>query len=82
LSIILLQTGFGLDGRGSIISRGKRFFSISKSLGPLWLPGALSPGVKLGGGLELITHLHLVSRSKMVELYLYSSTCLHGIAFN
>jgi hypothetical protein len=33
----------------------------------------LSPGVKL------TTHLHLVPRSRMVELYLHSPICLHGV---
>jgi hypothetical protein len=31
-----------------------------------WVPGAVSPGIKL------TTHFHLVPRSKMVELYLHS----------
>jgi hypothetical protein len=55
-------TGYGLDGRGSIPGRSKRFFSIPQrsdlALGPTqpliqWAPGAF-PGVKL------TTHLHLV----------------------
>jgi hypothetical protein len=38
-----------------------------------WLPGFLSPGVKL------TTNLHLVLRSRMVELYLHSPIRLHSI---
>jgi hypothetical protein len=30
----------------------------------------------------LTTHLHLVLRSRMVELYLHSPTCFHGIVLN
>jgi hypothetical protein len=33
-------------------------------------------------GVKLTTHLPLVQRTKMVELYLYSPICLHGIALN
>jgi hypothetical protein len=50
-----VATGYGLDGRGSIPSRGKIFLlSTSSSLGPTqpptqWVPGALSPGVKRPG---------------------------------
>jgi hypothetical protein len=32
----------------------------------------------LFAGLKLATHLHLVTSSRMVELYLHSPTCLHG----
>jgi hypothetical protein len=31
---------------------------------------------------ELTTDLHLVSRSRKVELYLHSRICLHGIMLN
>jgi hypothetical protein len=30
-------------------------------------------------GLEAITHLHLMPRSRMAELYLHSPICLHGM---
>jgi hypothetical protein len=33
-------------------------------------------------GVKLITHLHLVPRLIMVELYLYSPICLQGIVLN
>jgi hypothetical protein len=32
-----------------------------------------------GWGLNLTTHLHLVLRLRMVELYLHSPVCLHGV---
>jgi hypothetical protein len=31
---------------------------------------------------KLITHLYIVPRSRMVELYLHSPLCLHGVVFN
>jgi hypothetical protein len=51
-------TGYGLDGRGSIPGRVKRSFSFLQRPHRLWptqppiewLPGAVSPGVKLPGG--------------------------------
>jgi hypothetical protein len=33
-------------------------------------------------GVKLITHLHLVWRSRMVELYLHSPICLPGLVLN
>jgi hypothetical protein len=41
-----------------------------------------SSGKKSGRRLKLTTHLHLVPRPRMVELYLHSNICLHGIVFN
>jgi hypothetical protein len=35
-----------------------------------------------GRGLKVTTHLHLVPRSRMVELYLNSLTLLHGVVLN
>jgi hypothetical protein len=45
-----------------------------------WVLRALSPGVKRQEGEA--DHFHLVSRSKMVELYLHSPTRLHGVVLN
>jgi hypothetical protein len=42
------------------------------------VPGALSPGVKRRG-VKLITRFRLVSKSRMVELYLHSPICVHGV---
>jgi hypothetical protein len=48
-----------------------------------WVPGALSLGVKNGRGVKLITHLHLVPRSKNAWSYTSTSTStpilLHGV---
>jgi hypothetical protein len=70
-----IMTGCGLDGRGSNPGRGKRFFSSPQRPGRLrGLPSlssnayrrAFTPGVKL------TTHLRLVPRSRIVELYICS----------
>jgi hypothetical protein len=41
----------------------------------------LVPGVR-SLGIKLTTYLHLVPRSRKVELYLHSPICLHGIVLN
>jgi hypothetical protein len=33
-------------------------------------------------GVKLRTHLHLLPRSRMVELHLHSPICHHGVVFN
>jgi hypothetical protein len=40
------------------------------------------PGGQRGLGVKLATHLYLLPMSRMVELYLHSLICLHGIACN
>jgi hypothetical protein len=40
------------------------------------------PWGKVAGGLKLTTNLHLVPRSRMVELYHHFPICLHGIVLN
>jgi hypothetical protein len=69
---------YGLNDRGSIPDRGRRFFflvSASRSaLGltqpPIqWVPGVLSPGIKRGRGVTLTTHPHLVPRLSMSRSY-------------
>jgi hypothetical protein len=81
--------GYELESWGSIPGRGKRFSLLhsvqtgsgihpaSYSMGT----GALSPGIKWPG-MELTTHPHLVLKLRIVELYLHSLTCLHGIVLN
>jgi hypothetical protein len=80
-----IATGHGLDGPSSIAGSA-RFFSAPQCphrlWGPTqpsiqWVPRALSPG-----GVKLRTHLHVVSRSGEVELYLQSPIRLHGIVLN
>jgi hypothetical protein len=43
----------------------------------------MSTGVSFRGesgqAVKLTTHLHLAPRSRMVELYLYTPICLHGV---
>jgi hypothetical protein len=42
-----------------------------------WVPGGLSLGIK-----RLITHLHLMPRLRMVDLYFHSPIRLHGVVLN
>jgi hypothetical protein len=72
-------TGYGLDDWGSIPGRGKIVLFSTEyrpALGPTqppihWIPGVLSLRVS-GKGVRLTIHLYLVTRSRMVELYLQS----------
>jgi hypothetical protein len=84
---------YGLDGRGIGFQflaeeRDLSFFAASRSaLGatpaPLhWGLGAPYACVKAAGARKLTTHLHLVSRLRMVELYLNSDICLDEVALN
>jgi hypothetical protein len=84
-----IATGYGMDGRGSTSGSVMIFlFSIASTpaLGPTqppiqWVPGSPSPGVKRHVR-ELNTHLHLVPRSRMVELNLNSAIRLLRIVVN
>jgi hypothetical protein len=64
---------YGLDSWGSIPGRGKRFFSSPQHPAsyPMGTRGSLLRK-KCGCGMKLTTHLHLMLRSRMVELYLHS----------
>jgi hypothetical protein len=42
---VCIATGYGLDGRGSIPSRGKKLFS-SEQPPTQWVPGTISLGIK------------------------------------
>jgi hypothetical protein len=46
-----------------------------------WVPGALSAGIK-SQVVKLTTHLHVMPRSRMVELYLHSLIRLHDVVLN
>jgi hypothetical protein len=62
---------------------GERFFSSQRS-DQLWSPpSVLYIGYKgyIGRTVKLSTHIHLVSMSRMVELYLCSPICLHDTVF-
>jgi hypothetical protein len=70
-------TAYGLDARYSNPRRGKIFFSPQRrpALRPIqspiqWVLEANSQGLR-DRGVKLATHLHLVPRSTMVELYLH-----------
>jgi hypothetical protein len=76
-----------VDGRGWIPGRYQKiFFTLQR---PDWLWGPLSllsngyrwffPRGKSSRGMKLTTHLHLVPRSKMVELYISSPVRVHGM---
>jgi hypothetical protein len=66
-----ITTGCWLDGRGSILDRGKRSFSSPQRPNPLWGQPNFPPwGYR--GLVKLTTHLHLASWSRMVEFYLHS----------
>jgi hypothetical protein len=79
-SSVGIVTGHGLDSRGQIPSRSKRFFSSPQHPDRLWVPLiVLSNGYQgllfweqSGRRVKLTTHLNLVPKSRMVELYLHS----------
>jgi hypothetical protein len=87
-SSVGIVVGYGLDGLGSIPGSA-RFFSYPQHPDQFWGPpsllsnlqGALPLGIKWQEH-KLTTHLHLVLRSRKVELYLHSPKCLHGIVLN
>jgi hypothetical protein len=80
---------YGLDGRDSNPDKDKIFSSPRRS-DRLWSPPSLlSIGYRRlfpcgysGRSAKLTTHHHLMQRSRMVELYLHSPICLHGILLN
>jgi hypothetical protein len=84
-----IVTGYRLDGLGLNPGRGKIFLfsTVSKlALGLIqpsiqWELGHFLQGLS-GQGVKLTTHLHLVPRSRMVELYFHSTICLHGLVHN
>jgi hypothetical protein len=84
-----IGTGYGLDGRCSIPGGGKiSLFPIRSrpALGPTLTPIQWEPRTfpwgHSGRGVKLIAILYLVPRSRMVELYLHSPICLHGLTLN
>jgi hypothetical protein len=86
-SLVRIATGYGLDGRGSIPGKGKRFISCPQCPDRLCRPPRhlsygycrLFPLGSSGRGVKLTTHLHLAPRSRMVKLHLHSSIRLHGV---
>jgi hypothetical protein len=76
-------SGYGLDDRAIEVrspaeAKGFTLAFVSRpALGPIqspvqWVPGFLSPGLKRGRGVTLITHLHLVPKSRMSRSYISS----------
>jgi hypothetical protein len=65
------------DYRGSIPGSGERIFSLASVSRPAlgrpvqWVPGVLFPGLKRGWSMTLITHTHLVPRSRMSRSYTF-----------
>jgi hypothetical protein len=89
-SSVTTATGYGLDDRGSIHGKGNRFCSTSQrperlSGSPKFLHKEQSgsfPWRLSSRGVKLTTHLPLVPRSTMVELYFRFPICLHGVVLN
>jgi hypothetical protein len=78
---VCIVTDYGMDGRGSIAGRGKKFIWTPQT--SLWLwdsPRLLSNGYQelfprgLSGqrNVKLTIYLHPMPKSRMVELYLHS----------
>jgi hypothetical protein len=44
--------------------------------------GGLFSRGKNGWGVKLTTHVHMVLKSRMMELYLHSPISLHGVVLN
>jgi hypothetical protein len=78
-SSVIIVTGCGLDDRGSIPGRDKKYFSTPQRPDRLWVPSsllsnryrALFPRGLSGLGVKLSAQLHLMPWSRTVELYLH-----------
>jgi hypothetical protein len=82
--------GYWLYDHGSILCKGKILFSSPQRSDRFWSPPSLlsngyrglSPRGLSGRDVKLTIHLHLIPRSKIVELYLHSPKYLYGIVLN
>jgi hypothetical protein len=80
---------YGLDGRGSIPSRSKLFFSTPQRPDRLWGPdnflfnvySGVFPRQQSDPVSEADHHIHLALRSWMVKLYLHSPIHHHAVVF-
>jgi hypothetical protein len=84
-SSVGIATGYCLDCRGSILGRGTKFHIIAHCSDRLWDPP--SPLSNLYGGLtcwgvNMTIHFRLLQSTNIVELYLHSPICLHGVVVN
>jgi hypothetical protein len=74
-SSVGIVTGYMLDRLGSIPGRDKRYFSSPQCPDQLWGPPTLLSngywGLFFGWSMRLTTHLNLLLRLRMVELYLH-----------
>jgi hypothetical protein len=76
----IIETGYKLEGRGSILGRGERFFSSPQHPDRLSGPPSLLSNAYLelfplgysGRSVKITTHLHIVPRPRLVNLYLRS----------
>jgi hypothetical protein len=88
---VSIATCYGLNDCDSIRDGGKRslslFHSVQTGSGAhptsytVRTRGSVPRGI-VAGGAKLTIHLHLVPRSRIVELYLHYPTCLHGVVLN
>jgi hypothetical protein len=88
-SSVGISLGYGLYCRRSIPGCGKRFFSSLQRSDWFWSPPKLIQWVPQAPSpayshrsVKLSTHLYLVSRWRIVELYLHFFVFLHGMVFN
>jgi hypothetical protein len=89
---VAITTSYDLDTRRSIPGRGERLFSMPHHPVRLWGPPSFlsnwyrrflpREGGESGLGMKLTTHLQLMPRSRIVELYLHSPTRLNGVVLN
>jgi hypothetical protein len=84
-----IAVGYGA-GRPGFNSRQYKIFLFTaskptlKPTHPMGIWGSIprEGGGQSGRGVKLTTHLHLVLRSRKMELYLYSLICVHGIVLH
>jgi hypothetical protein len=80
-NLVHIAKGYGLDGPGSIPSRGKLFFSTPQHSYRLWGPGLSSvcTGFFIRQQSGWGFHIHLALRSRMMKLYLHSPIRHHSM---
>jgi hypothetical protein len=80
--LVGIETGYGLNGRSSIPGKGNKFFSTPQCPDRHWgLPRLLCNSYH-GQGVKLTTRLHLLPRSRSVELELHSRIRLYCLVRN